>query len=213
MTEGTPYRVAPPSGLQKCPHCGRLTAPSAHSAVRWVCGGCGGPVIPSVDATKLDRDTLASLRNAAILLSPKRMAMRTLVRGAIALPVLTVLFGGAPGKALLGFLVLLVVASFLALDFGAQRKNRLGSAEHAVNEAWLRAVALLVRERGGFLGAQDLATTTRISLGDAETILRHLTMENGRIDIDADQQLQYRIDAQESGSSEPAASPKLTRSR
>jgi hypothetical protein len=78
-----------------------------------------------------------------------------------------------------------------------------------IDDARRHAAAILVREHRGYLTAKELAQTTRISVPEAEQLLTRLSVDRGRVDIDDEQQLHYRVDASEPlDSDEPSASVK-----
>jgi hypothetical protein len=77
--------------LERCPHCERLTKPVESKGLRWVCGACKRPVVPTVDATRLDPETARLLREAASA-ATLRAAFRRLARPAAAITSLGALF-------------------------------------------------------------------------------------------------------------------------
>ena len=201
MNENAPYRVAPSYGLEKCPHCGGLTAAIAHDELRWVCGACGGPVIPGVDATKLDEEATRELR--AVVKARSGKALRNVLLATLISFALGFVLLPARWLALALGAASLLVAAFTSFVEGSRREKRHASAELTLLEAWTRAAAYVASARGGFITAKELGELTRISVDDAEEILTRLSVDRGRVDIGADQQLHYRVDASEPLDSEP----------
>jgi hypothetical protein len=115
------------------------------------------------------------------------LAVYTIVRGSL---VLAISFG----PLLIPFSVLTLVG------FGRRRRARV---RVQVDDAWLQAAGRLAQSRGGALTARQLAEATHIAVPDAERILTRLSVDRGSVDIDADQQLHYRVDVSEPLDSEP----------
>lgn len=209
MNENAPYRVAPSYGLEKCPHCGGLTAAQRSKSVHWACGACGKPVIPGVDATKLDLQATNALLAAAEALDGGREARGSFVFLAF---LVMVAAASATGFRLMSFVLGLVALFFLFRALiAAPRYRRLKAALVHIEDARLHAAAILVRERGGYISAKDLAQKTRISVSEAEQLLTRLSVDCGRVDIDADEQMHYRIDTEEPLPSEPPPSAEQSR--
>jgi hypothetical protein len=172
----------------------------AHKELLWVCGVCEGPVIPGVDATKLDAEATRALRAVAKTGSGKALLnvlFATLVSFALGFVLL-------PARWLvLGLTLSLLVAGVISFAEGSRGEKRRASTRSTLIEAWTRAAAYVAETRGGFVTARELAELTRIPVHDAEEILTRLSVDRGRVDIDADQQLHYRVDVSEPLDSEP----------
>lgn len=206
-----PYRVVGSDGLETCPNCARRTAALAHPQLRWVCGACGGPVIPGVDTTKLGVEATRLLREAAKAGNPK--ALRTFGGGALVFVILAavfLLFSGASLTADLVFLsILSVFASVTFFTLGTRRARHMARARLVSEGAWRLALLSAVRARGGHLTAREAAQTMRIEVEDAKRLLTRLSVDRGRVHIDDAQQLHYRVDVSEPLDSEaPSASAK-----
>ncbi len=201
-----PYRVAPSYGLEKCPHCGGLTTFIEHEHLRTVCAACGVPV---VRGAKVDFEAKRLLRDASFLLAGTRL--RSFVYFAVLSALVAIVFAARDVRALVPLLFMgIVLAIVQAVTGASRREKRIASARLALDGAWARAVAALVREKGGSMSARELAETTHISVDDAERILTRLSVDRGRVDIDADQQLHYRVDASEPLYSDATASARRT---
>jgi hypothetical protein len=199
VNENAPYRVAPSYGLEKCPHCGGLTAAQPDKELRWVCGACGGPIVPGVDAAMLSDEGVRGLRRAAL----GAAAARKLPVGEIIAPIACVSLCYFTLGRPVAMILSLVFTLFAIGGYASRREKRLANARLEVEGAWLRAAEILVGARAGYLSAKELAATTRIPVRDAEDILTRLSVDRGRVDIDADQQLHYRVDASEPLDSDP----------
>jgi ribosomal protein S27AE len=195
VNAGAPYRVDESYGLEKCPHCGGLTAIAPNRHLRWVCGACGGPIIPGMDATKLDDEAkrmLARARGATS--SARRIPILEIVAPLVFAG--SCAMGFVLGQAMLLFLAVVV----LVLVFGGyatRREKGRASAKLFVEDAWLHAAGLLAEERGGYLSAQEVAARLRLPLPDAERLLTRLSVVRGRVDVGEDAQVRYRVDASE----------------
>jgi hypothetical protein len=172
-----------------------------------VCAACERPIVRGVDATRLDLEAVHLLRDASDVLAGSRY-VRTYMRIVVVFVLVATMAAVGGGDWLIPMLfvaIFLVIAQ--VLTGASQRAKRIASARLKLDEAWARAVAILVRERGGLLSAKELAETTRIPMADAEQILTSLSVDRGIVDIDEEQQLRYRVDV------EPLDSPSASVTR
>ncbi len=202
MSGAAPYRSAA-HGLEKCPHCERLTKPQKSKGLRWVCGACRGPVVPGVDATKLDAETTRLLRETADF-ATLRAATRRQSR-----PAALLVLGGAGFVALSvreidvqkPYLLAAVLSAVFAIAFFSlispmlSEEHRHRAAREQLNAAWVGAARTLIDSFGGHITAKELASTTSITVDEAEEILARLATVAGRVDVDRNAELHYRVAA------------------
>jgi hypothetical protein len=71
--------------------------------------------------------------------------------------------------------------------------ERRGGTRERLDAAWARATRTLVGSSGGHITAKELAETTWISVDEAEEILTRLAAFVGRVDVDGNAELHYRV--------------------
>ena len=186
-------------GGERCPHCGGITRAEAHDELRWVCGACGGPVIPGVSIEAIGDDGRASLVKAlretrAALAGSLSAVVAGLVAMGLALIALVALsfawrvVGVVTGAGA----ILAIVQSFVLRRVRASREKE---AARALDDAWKRAAAALARANGGAITPRELATATRVSDEVAERALATLSADgDAHADVGDDAEIRYRLE-------------------
>jgi len=194
--------------VSPCPHCGALARLEPSAALRWRCGVCGGPVVPTEDGVRRSGDELADLvvaqRARAIAVGWK--AAGVLLGGVALMAVgLAVLLWGLSRAAFAVVTVLAVGAAALAA-LTARRSGRSDrEARDRLDRAWQKAAADVLRARGDEVTAAQLAKAMHTDEAHAEALLGQLSaLGQARVDVRDDADLGYRIAGDElAGEAEP----------
>ena len=188
----------PPSAFAgtPCPHCGGTTTIEKHRALRWICGVCGGPIVP-VDLPGLARSNaeLASLvrakRTRAIAFGWTAGMIVMVVSSLLALGLggLLLLVAWLP-SAILGGLGVVLFALGMAMRSRARASDETAQTE--LDAAWESVADEVLRTRGGDVTAKDLAQAMRTTEAHAETMLSTLSLhDRARVAVDDDAELRY----------------------
>jgi hypothetical protein len=165
--------------------------------MRWRCGVCGGPVVPSEGNVARSGGELASLVAAQRL---RAMSMGWLA-AAVVLAAVGVMGGGL---ALLLWIVSHVSALVLGVVAGGAgalaawslRRSRARGAEVArkLDDAWELVAGEVLRARGGEMTSADLARVMRTDEAHAEALLARLSVGGrARVAVRDDAELAYRV--------------------
>lgn len=175
----------------RCPHCGGITRALPHDELRWVCGVCGGPLVPldpGDELTLLAKDALREAHEARGAATAWRLvAWATGFGAALGLGLGAVLawasLGAAIGPAIAGALL-----AVLALRFAGRGAKRRESARAAWERAWAAEVdELLV---GGSLTPAEIARKVKVPESEIGAIVARLSAEDRvRVDVGDDAQL------------------------
>jgi hypothetical protein len=175
---------APQKDLPPCPHCRGKGAVSPDAELRLVCNLCGGPRVPHLPGQLETSGGEVGLLVRADKLRKVRGAWRLgAIAGALTLPFI-VLFA-----LLLGLIWSWSVAFVIALLFGgpiaaggafAMRKNKDRTQEMAtlLDQAWVSAATDYIEQKGGRVGAKDLAKALGIDRGRAEQLLAMVSVDS-----------------------------------
>lgn len=158
--------------LERCPHCGSDAQVEPQGVYRFKCRACGRPRIPMDARTPTSAEAAAQLKSA----HSSRMA-----RGAFTVAGYVLLFlafcstlvtlglvissAGPIVYGIMGAITLLPV--LLSIFIFSKAKTAAERSTAALERAWADAVTAIYRSRGGQLTAQDLASTTGLSVDEA----------------------------------------------
>ena len=182
-----------------CPHCGGTTTIEKHRALRWICGACGGPIVP-VDATGLPWLARSNAELASLVRAKRTRAIAFgWTAGMIMLVVSALLALGLGGllllvawlpSAILGGLGVVLFALGMAMRSRARASDAIAQTE--LDAAWESVADEVLRARGGDVTAKDLAQAMRTTEAHAETMLSALSLhDRARVAVDDDAELRY----------------------
>jgi hypothetical protein len=182
--------------MTRCPHCGSLTEVEESPLLRWRCGVCGGPVVPSEGVQRPHKE-LASLVRA----QRARAVAVGWTAGMVLMSCIAVMAAGLAALlwtgAHLAALVLTgigVAAALLAIVTRGRAGAVNRQARAAVEEAWQRAASEILEARRGELTAAQLADVMRTDEAHAEVLLSGLSASGrARVDVRDDAELTYRV--------------------
>jgi hypothetical protein len=185
--------------VNRCPHCGALARIERSSgALRWRCGVCGGPIVPTEEGVARSDGELASLVRAQ---RARAMAVGW-IAGAVVLGAVGVM---GVGLALLLWLashvvagvlgVLAVCTGLLAAYFLRRARRRDTDARVAVDDAWELVAGEVLAARGGETTAAELAKAMQTDEDHAQSLLGRLSARGRvRVDVREDAELAYRAE-------------------
>jgi hypothetical protein len=183
--------------VSPCPHCGAVARLEPSTALRWRCGVCGGPVVPTEDGAPRSHgelgDLVAAQRLRAIALGWRAAA---LVLGGVALMAIGValLLLGLSHTAFAVLAVLGLGAAALAAVTAGRAGRRSLEARERIDLAWQKAAGDVLRDGHAQVTAAQLAATMHTDEAHAESILTHLSaLGQARVDVRDDADLGYRI--------------------
>ncbi len=194
-----PFAASPfsPFAGNVCPHCGGTTTIEKHRALRWICGVCGGPIVPADDVPGLARSNaeLASLvrakRTRAIAFGWTAGMIVLVVSALLALGLggLLLLVAWLPA-AILGGLGAVLFVLGMVLRSRASASDAIAQTE--LDAAWESVADEVLRARAGDVTAKDLAQSMRTTESHAETMLSTLSLhDRARVAVDDNAELRY----------------------
>jgi hypothetical protein len=199
-----------PTG-NRCPHCGALARTERSAALRWRCGVCGGPVVPTEEGVARSNGELASLVRAQ---RTRAMAVGWIAGAAVL---------GAIGVMGLGLALLLWLVShfasivlgglaagtgLLAMALARRARQRNAEAREAVDDAWELVAGEVLAARHGETTAPELARAMQTDEDHALTLLGRLSAKGRvRVDVRDDAELAYRSDEEQTAEEAGAAAP------
>jgi hypothetical protein len=184
--------------VSPCPHCGAAAAIEPSASLRWRCGVCGGPLVPT------EEDVARSGGELPMLVRSHRaraMALGWLagsfVLGSIAaMTVGVALLVGLASHLAAGVLGALALAAATLAVLSVQRwRRRRAEASAELDRAWDRVAGEVLAARKVDTTAADLARILRTDVEHAEGLLSRLSA-GGRARVDVrehDAELAYRV--------------------
>jgi hypothetical protein len=183
--------------VSPCPHCGAVAHFEPSAALRWRCGVCGGPVVPTEDGAHRSHgelgDLVAAQRLRAIAVGWRAAAI---VLGGVALMAIGValLLLGLSHTAFAVLVVLGLGAAALSAVTAGRAGRRSLEARERIDLAWQKAAGDVLRDGHAEVTATQLAATMHTDEAHAESILAHLSaLGQARVDVRDDDDLGYRI--------------------
>lgn len=192
----------------RCPHCGAQAVVLPSTRLRWKCGVCGAPVVPTGGAARAQGELPHLVRaHRARAMGVGWMA------AAVLFAVVAVMTGGlaallwtSANAAALALTVLAAAAMGLGLASRARSARHTADARAQVDQAWQKAADEVLQGLGGEATAAGLARAMHTDEAHAEQLLAGLSAGGrARVEVRDDAELSYRIeaDAAESEPTEP----------
>jgi hypothetical protein len=201
--------------MSPCPHCHALASAEPSASVRWRCGVCGGPVVPSDGSFPRANGELASLVAAArargIAIGWVAAAIVLFASALIALPIVLLLWSHAHVAAVV---VASVAGTSMALGAVSATRYRARNAEARakLDDAWRTVADELLRARGMDVTAPELARALQTDDAHAESLLSELSAEgHARVAVGDDAQLSYRFTSEAEAEPDDASPSRTAR--
>ncbi len=177
------FPLASTSDLRPCPHCNGQVRFEPSAQLLWVCGACGGPVIPGLTAARgAIVESLAAAKRARASTFTRRLASG--VAAAVGLTFFAVaailaFFSGVSATVLGILAVAALVGAYAALKSGDTKR---AEAQKLTDDAWLLYLAEAIAHNKGTLSAEDVARAGEIHVTRAAALLESLA-RRGEIDL------------------------------
>jgi type IV secretory pathway TrbD component len=184
--------------LAPCPHCGAKARVEASGALRWRCGVCGGPLVPTDASVPRSNGELPHLvrsqRTRAMALGWTAAAFVLGAVGMMAAGVGLLVWMASHGAAIV--VGAIALAAFVATMGSLRRaRTRRVEARAQLDEAWDHVAAEVLRARHGEMTATELAAAMQTDAVHAEHLLSKLSVEGRvRVDVRDDADLAYRVE-------------------
>jgi hypothetical protein len=198
VSDGVCGRCGNVSGdANRCPHCNaiaRVEPKGSGATVRWVCGVCGGPRMPSGLGGEAAITPLREARASQTRAVKARAAFWVLMTIATFFTLVAV---AAWPAAVVGKLIWLAIAMTpmaFAVRARAKASRASDDANEALERAWLAAAEDVATHAKKGVTVAELATRLKIDPVMAEHLLTQLAVhERTRIDVDDDAEVRYSV--------------------
>ena len=186
--------------LAPCPHCRAASRVEPSSAIRWRCGVCGGPVVPTDAGIARSNGELASLvraqRTRAIALGWTAAGFVLAAIGLMGVG-LALVVGLASHLAAFVLGAIAVVAAVAATVSLRRGRGCHAEARAELDRAWEFVAGEVLRARPQTT-AVDLAQAMHTDERHAESLLAQLSAEGrARVDVRDDAELAYHVPAED----------------
>ena len=177
------FPMASVADLRPCPHCGGQVKYEADPQLLWVCGTCGGPVIPGFRASS--GPIIEALSGA------KRAKSSTFSRrfGSVALAIAFWPMAASAAFLLMVYLpagilagttaIATLIGSFMTWKSGV---TKIAETKRLTEEAWLLYLSEAVRNSDRAISAEKVAEAAQISVVRAGEMLESL-VRRGDLDL------------------------------
>lgn len=198
VADGVCGRCGNVSGdANRCPHCNaiaRVEPLGSGATVRWVCGVCGGPRMPSGLGGEAAITPLREAKASQTRAVRSRAAFWVFMTIATFFTLVAV---AAWPAAVLGKLIWLAIAMTpmaFAVRARARASRATGDANEALDRAWLAAAEDVASRANKGVTVAELASRLKIDPVRAEQLLTQLAVhERTRIDVDDDAEVRYSV--------------------
>jgi MFS family permease len=193
--------------MSPCPHCRALAQLERGGLLRWRCGVCGGPVVPTArDVARTNNelaDLIAAQRARGMAIGWIASALLFGMVGATMLVLALPLSLGSRAVALL-FGVVGGIAAVISATSARRAANRNAVARAKLDEAWEQVAAELIDAGGLEVTAPDLARAMHTDDEHAEVLLTHLSARGRvRVAVRDDAELAYAASDDQAQPKEP----------
>lgn len=200
VTDGVCGRCGNASGDgNRCPHCSavaRVEPKGSGASVRWVCGVCGGPRMPSGLGGEAAVTPLREAKASQTRATRARAAFWVFVTIASFFTLVAVAAWPAALLMKLIWLAVAVTPTAFAVRARARASRATDDANEALDRAWLAAAEDATSQAKKGVTVAELAARLKIDPVKAEELLTQLAVhDRTRIDVDDDADVRYSIAA------------------
>ena len=181
----------------RCPHCNavaRVEPKGSGGSLQWVCGGCGGPRMPSGLGGEAAMTPLREAKASQSRALKSRAVFWVFLPMALFMTMVVMLAWPAALALKLILLAFAVTPMALAVRARARAGQATSDANEALDRAWLAAAADVATQAKKGVTVAELAARLKIDAVKAEKLLTQLAVDDRtRIDVDDDAEVRYSV--------------------